>query len=377
MTRIRSLQTAQRARTLLIVASAIGAPTLPLHAQLSFRFVDQDPIAPNALNAPGASIDAKMMAGIEQAAQRWSSLFSNHVTLSIDVNFKPLADGVIASTNWTPDFVSYSAVRNALVSHASTNVAREAAASLPNGSSFALVTNHTQQDPNAGGKAPYIDNNGSANNSTICLTQGDARALSLFSATSDSIDATITFNSNYATRFDFDPSDGISGGQLDFVGTATHELGHALGFTSGIDTLDFYARTSTLPEDALPDVTALDLFRYSALSHTDHAIDWSADSRTKYFSIDGGKTPLAFFSTGEHFGDGGQASHWEQGVTLGIMDPDSDFGEKLSISSVDRTAFNVIGWNFSSVPEPETYGWAALGALALVAWRRKRLDRKN
>jgi MYXO-CTERM domain-containing protein len=371
------LQIVPRARTVAFATVAIGSAMAPLRAQLAFRFTDDDPATPTVSTTSALSSDAKMMAGIEQAAQRWSSLFTNHVTLSIDVNFKPLPDGVIASTNWTPDFVSYSAVRDALASHASTAAAREAVSSLPTGPSFAMITNHTTQDPNAGGKTPYLDNNGSANNSTICLTQGDARALSLFSATSNSVDATITFNSNFANRFDFDPSDGISPGDLDFVGAATHELGHALGFTSGIDTLDFYARTSTLPEDALPDVTALDLFRYSALSRSDHAIDWSADARTKYFSIDGGKTPVAFFSTGENFGDGGQASHWEQGVTLGVMDPDSDFGEKLSISSADRTAFNVIGWNFSSVPEPETYGWGALGLLALLTLRRKRTRRKN
>jgi hypothetical protein len=370
MTRIGSLQRVLWGPRASIIAASIVA-TLPARAQLAFHFIDQNAIAPNVvINPTTPSDDAKMMAGLAQAAQRWSTQFSNPVTLSIAVNFQPLADGTIATTNWTPDFVSYSSVRDALVSHARSAAAREAASSLAKGSSFAIVTNHTTQDPNLGGTAPYLDNNGSANNSTICLTQADARALSLFSATDPRVDATITFNSKYADHFDFNPADGILGGDLDFVGTATHELGHALGFTSGVDTLDFYAATSTLSEDALPDVTALDLFRYSALSAADHAIDWSADSRTKYFSIDGGATPLAFFSTGQNFGDGGQAGHWAQGVTLGVMDPDSDFGEKLSITSVDLTALNAIGWNLSSIPEPSTYGWAALGALGVVAIRR-------
>jgi len=367
MTRISFLPITHR-RGVVAVAAALAASATSANAQLSFRFIDEDAATPSALGASHAQTE--VMSGIEQAAQRWSALFSNHVTLSIKVNFSPLADGIIASTDWTPDFVSYSSVHAAMLKHANTPEARAAANSLADGPSFAMVTNHTTQDPSAGAKAPYLDKNGSANNSTICLTQGDARALSLFSSTDSSADATITFNSNYASRFDFDPSDGIARGDLDFVGTATHELGHALGFTSGVDTLDFYGRKSTLPEDAFTDVSALDLFRYSALSEADHAIDWSADTRAKYFSIDGGKTPLAFFSTGENFGDGGQASHWEQGSTLGVMDPDSDFGEKLSISAADLAALNVIGWNLSSVPEPGTYGFGALALLALVALRR-------
>lgn len=362
---------------MLAVFSAMSAACPALHGQLNFQFIDEDSPVPSPHSSVSPSLDAQMMAGVNKAAQRWSAAFTNHVTLSIAVKIAALPDGTIASTNWTPDFVSYSAVHSALESHAQTVAARSAIANLPNGPSFEMVTNHTSQDPSASGKTPYLDKNGSANNSTICLTQGDARALSLYASSGGGPDATITFNSTYLNRFDFDPDDGITPGDLDFVGNATHELGHALGFTSGVDTLDFYARGPSLNEDSLPDVSALDLFRYSSLSHSDGAgvIDWSADSRPKYFSIDGGATPFAFFSTGENFGDGGQASHWEQGVTRGVMDPDSDFGEKLSITSADLTALNVIGWNFSSVPEPSTYGLGALTVLAAAAFARRR-DRR-
>ncbi|MBK7264236.1 MAG: hypothetical protein IPI03_21390 [Rubrivivax sp.] len=48
-------------------------------------------------------------------------------------------------------------------------------------------------------------------------------------------DAFVQFNSNYA--FDHDRSNGIGSGQFDFVGIAAHEIGHALGFVSGVDVL--------------------------------------------------------------------------------------------------------------------------------------------
>ncbi|MFH7813512.1 NF038122 family metalloprotease, partial [Acetobacter lovaniensis] len=53
-------------------------------------------------------------------------------------------------------------------------------------------------------------------------------------------DGSITFSSAFA--FDFDPTDGIEANSFDFIGVAIHEIGHALGFVSGVDTYD--GRTS-------------------------------------------------------------------------------------------------------------------------------------
>jgi hypothetical protein len=49
-------------------------------------------------------------------------------------------------------------------------------------------------------------------------------------------DATITFNNAFA--FDFDNSDGVGAGLLDFATVAAHEIGHALGFLSVVDRID-------------------------------------------------------------------------------------------------------------------------------------------
>jgi hypothetical protein len=105
----------------------------------------------------------------------------------------------------------------------------------------------------------------------------------------------ITFSSDFS--FDFDPTDGITAGQYDFIGIATH----ALGFVSGVDVLNFNSPSNgTFQADRFTYVSPLDLYRFSAdaTAAFPGARDWAADTRTKYFSIDGGVTQIAGFAAG-------------------------------------------------------------------------------
>lgn len=186
-------------------------------------------------------------------------------------------------------------------------------------------------------------------------------------------DAFIEFNSQFT--WDYQRADGIQAGAYDFVGLAVHEIGRALGFLSGVDVLDtgsppttgsfaYYASNFNF-------VTPLDLFRFSAQSAALGAIDWTADARDKYFSVDGGATVGALFATGVVHGDGRQASHWKDQLGLGVLDPTVAPGELLAISANDIAAFDAIGWNISTVPEPATYA-LMLAGLAVLGWRRQR-----
>src|SRR5690606_11215974 len=101
--------------------------------------------------------------------------------------------------------------------------------------------NRTVNNPHGANSAtPYvdtsltdIDSDGHANNNWIQLTRANAKAVGLIAGNDAGLDGTIRFSSSFA--FDYDPSDGITPGTMDFIGVAIHEIGHSLGFTSGVD----------------------------------------------------------------------------------------------------------------------------------------------
>src|SRR4029079_2080081 len=97
----------------------------------------------------------------------------------------------------------------------------------------------------------------------------------------------------------------------------------ALGFTSGVDVLDANSSGPTYLPETTFSLSVGDLFRYSTESrgYGLGCVDFCADTRDKYFSIDGGTTKLYSYSTGLTKGDGRQASHWKDNLGIGIMDP--------------------------------------------------------
>jgi PEP-CTERM motif len=355
-----------------LAATAMFTATTPANAALIFNFTFLGSSTPQANQA---FIDA---------GNRWSALFTDNVTINMTVGQVALGAGILASTGSARYLTNYASTAAALSADATSANDAIAVANLTPGSSFGMLINRTADNPNGAASAtPYLDNNGSANNSSIRMTSANAKALGFASAGSivgncvAACDASITFATAFA--WDYDPTDGITAGAYDFVGIATHEIGHALGFISGVDILDGNGAAPGFNSDLFTYVNTLDLFRYSAAS-TGAAggavIDWTADTRAKYFSIDRGVTVGPGFSTGRAFGDGQQASHWKDSLGLGIMDPTAAQGELLAISANDIKAFDVIGWNLrtavAAVPEPGTWMMMLMGfGLVGGAMRRR------
>lgn len=323
-----------------------------------------------------------------QAGNRWSALFEDNVTINLTVGLASLGTGILAQAGSSSTAFTYAQTRTAMLADATSADDAIATSFLPAATSVGMMINRTSDNPNGAGSAtPFLDNNGSANNSTIRMTNANAKALGLTPTAGNggglctaTCDAGIQFGD--AFTWDYDPSNGISAGAYDFVGIATHEIGHALGFISGVDVLDGNGN-GNFSSNAFTFVNTLDLFRYSTLSagQAGGVLDFSADNRDKYFSIDRGVTNLgATFSTGTRFGDGRQASHWKDNSGLGIMDPTAGLGELLAISQNDIRGFDVIGWTkvraVTAVPEPGTWAMMMVGfGLIGGALRRRRTER--
>ncbi|MEM9660258.1 MAG: NF038122 family metalloprotease, partial [Planctomycetota bacterium] len=151
--------------------------------------------------------------------------------------------------------------------------------------------------------------------------------------------------------------------------TAIHEIGHALGFNSGVDFVDlvFSGAVPFFPPRFLvetPVIEPLDLFRYSTASAPQIDLTPGGDP---YFSIDGGATALTDFATGEFLGDGDQASHWQDAALL--MSGRLAVDELQDLTRLDLMAMDVIGWDLARIPEPSTLILACLLVFAHVATR--------
>jgi hypothetical protein len=352
---------------LILIAASPAAP-----AQLIF----------NISNQGGAS--PQMMTAFQQAGALWSARISDPITINVRVNAFAQPPGTIATTSSFFDSYSYSSVRSALVARRTSADDFSSTAALQSGPAFSMLINRTANNP-AGvvSASPYFDTGlggpgqaGPENNSTVRMTSANAKALGLTAGNDPGLNGTIHFST--IQSFDFDRSNGINPGQVDFVGVAAHEIGHLLGFMSGVDPLDGNGAAPGLNDNQLPFATPLDLFRFSSRSIGAGGgvgvPDWTADTHTKYFSVDGGTTALSPFATGTNFGDGIQASHWKNSLGLGLMDPSASLGEMLAFSDMDLRAFDVIGYSMTPVPEPAscvTMGLASLTAFTVRRVRRR------
>ena len=342
-----------------------------------------------ALNDTGGAAEGTLARqGFDLATAYWSSVLTNNVTINLNIGFRALGPGVLGSTGSGTSVNFNSQVYNALADAATSSVDQAAVTSLhPLGVSTTYGLNTlgvTANALNAAGNgyldsATRYDNDGSINNVAIAVNTSVDKALGITTDANGrainyaAADGSITFSN--AFNFDFDPTDGISSSAYDFIGVAIHEIGHALGFRSGVDSYDSYTspgsastRAGALEGSVVG--TSLDLFRYTG----DGKLDWSTQG-TPYFSIDGGKTQLfgdSLFSAGVANGDGRQASHWKDSVAgvpqLGILDPTSGLGQMQAITALDIAAFDAIGWttSFDALTAPN-YRFSTAGVYSTFA----------
>ena len=157
---------------------------------------------------------------------------------------------------------------------------------------------------------------------------------------------------NSAFNFDFDPSDGIDSGAIDFDSVATHEDGTFARV---------YLRCGRCSVKSWTDHhdDTVDLFRFRAGTSIN-----AFQTASRILSTGGvqdffgGVSDIAL-ATGNpngQGGDGAQASHWKDdnagGAYLGIMDPTIPSGARQIITDNDLAVLDLIGYSLKSNTQP-------------------------
>lgn len=290
----------------------------------------------------------------DRAAYRWATLFSDPIDIYINAGLSTFADPmIIGSASSVLLQAGYDTIRDAMVADAASDPNNAVVGYLPTAAQFSA----------------YVPT-GVSLNGYIAGTKANLKALGFtgLDGAFGQRDATITFNSTFA--FDYDNSNGVTAGQMDFETVATHEIGHALGFVSSVDRVDAGVTSISL--------APLDLFRFST-AVGDNPTTY-ANFRTTPRYLDSGAAMFDDvdhewqFSTGVNHGDGRQASHWKAdeitGVYIGMLDPTLSSGTMQSITAADIRALDLIGYDYAA-PEPSTVALLA-GGLVLLFMRKRR-----
>jgi hypothetical protein len=232
--------------------------------------------------------------------------FTDDITIDLhvgfgDVNGTPLSAGNLGQSSFNFHNYSYADYKSALTSHQTTADDATAIASLP--SSDPLPG--TQHD----------------------LWVGDplAAALGLLDVESGPpMEGWVGFSNTFT--FDYNRADGITAGQYDFIGTVAHEITEVLGrfLTAGEDFVN---------SDGIADYMPLDLFHYASGAQS--------FARGGYFSIDGGTTNLADFSTATT----GDAGDWGGSTTNDSFLASSNPGVYNDITPVDLRVMDILGFH--------------------------------
>ncbi|MEO8616880.1 MAG: NF038122 family metalloprotease [Luteolibacter sp.] len=301
----------------------------------------------------GLSSNLPALAAFNRAALQWEAYFSDPITVNITANLGALGTGIIGSTSSVILQGGYDEIRDQVVADALDEADDLVATLLPTAAQFAATLKP-----------------GSSLSGNLFATKANLKAMGFTGLDTDfgPNDATLTFSNTFA--FDYDNSDGVGPGLLDFETVASHEIGHALGFISAVDAADAGV-TSISPY-------VLDLFRFrnGAASDPSTLAEFTNNARDLVPGQPGIFDDLNhewLMSTGLNAGDGRQASHWKAdeltGNLIGIMDPTLATGVFYGVSFADLRALDLIGYDI--IPEASPVVLCAIAG-AFFLTRRNR-----
>ena len=299
--------------------------------------------APIALDAPqprlngldvqfdlDGSVPAAAIPAFQQAESYIESFFDDPVVLRISVSFANLGSGVLGANSSTTINSQYNSYRNAVVADADADDTLQTAlpaGTLPvryNASSSAI----TQED-------------------RIRVRRGLGNAVGI------GFDTGVDGSQTYSNQFpwDFDPTNGVPFNRTSLVDVIIHEVGHAMGFTSAIDSGN-------------NQIDAMDTLRFVRSGTFDPATlaDFTNTARTVDLNNPNGQHTLDIITAEYRAEDGSpaQASHFrEQGSNIGLMDPSFSSGQTFVnrqpfgfYSQADLDVFDFLGWDYALCEAP-------------------------
>ncbi len=279
----------------------------------------------NIIFSNAASVPAAALPAIATVETYIEGLFADVVTFQINVSYANLGGGVLGATGSNYVFPSYTTVRNGLINGMDGDDSIQAF--LPAGSACPVRYN---------GSSDTI-----TNEFFIDVTRANYKATV---GSASNLAAGMTFNTAFS--WDYDPSNGISGGTTDFQSVLVHEVIHAMGFTSGVDDQCFNGSNA---------MEMMDIFRFSGV---DGCCDYDPDTVMEFQtaprigSCDNPNnqhyTDLGTLEYQMEDGNPWQASHFDESVNA-IMDPNIASGQSFwpnFMRTPDLTVLDAIGWEY-------------------------------
>jgi hypothetical protein len=266
---------------------------------------------------PAGAADA-----LAEVAAYYSAQFNDPITVTVTFSMGPMDPGVLGATGSSYTNVTWSTARGGLI--AGMDLDDTIQSFLPAGSSIPVRYD--------------------AGTSTITNENRVFFTIANYRATIGAIAgiaASMQLTTN--TTWDYNPANGVNGHC--FKSVVIHEVGHALGFVSAVD-----SRTS--------DIETLDIFRFQ---RTDGTNDWNPDTveefqttaRTVDFNNPNDDANSDLISVEYRMSDGSpnQASHFrDQSPAIGIMDPTLASGQTFHpnyLRQADLDMFDAIGWDYT------------------------------